>query len=323
MDRNPTPTRLPSLDSLRAFEVAARHLNFTRAADELHVTQSALSHRIKALEDELGVSLFRRLTRKLELTPQGEALAEGVRRGVAEIRRSLANLSRGARAGPLTVTTLPSVAVRWLVPRLGRFRTLNPAVEVRVAAEPELIDLNTRRADIALRFGVGKYPGLKITRLMGDVVFPVASPDILARIGPIVQPGEIGKFPLLYDTAAENDDSGSNWRAWADHSGAGDLPATDALYFNNALLVLEAAARGLGAALARRSLVHDDLSAGRLVRLLPHEAPTRYSYFAVTLPDIADDPVMNAFIRWLLAECQSLDMASGQGPPTARTRYEG
>jgi LysR family glycine cleavage system transcriptional activator len=323
MDRN-TPHRLPSLDSLRAFEVAARHLNFTRAADELHVTQSALSHRIKALEDELGIELFRRLTRRLELTPQGAALAEGVRRGVAEIRRAVSSLGRGARTGPLTVTTLPSVAVRWLVPRLSRFRSLNPGVEVRVAAEPELIDLSTRRADIALRFGLGKYPGLTASRLMGDVVFPVASPDLLARIGPINQPAEVTKFPLLYDTAAESDQSGSNWKSWSDHCNAGEIPSTDALYFNNALLALEAAARGLGAALARRSLVLDDLSAGRLVRLLPHEAPTRYSYFAVVLPDIEDDPVMNAFFRWLVAECHSIDdEAREAGTSAARTRYEG
>jgi LysR family transcriptional regulator, glycine cleavage system transcriptional activator len=303
MDRIPPSQRLPSLDSLRAFEVAARHLNFTRAADELHVTQSALSHRIKALEEELGVALFRRLTRKLELT----------------IKRALATLGRAGRTGPLTVTTLPSVAVRWLVPRLARFRALNPRVDVRVAAEPELIDLNTRRADIALRFGLGKYPGLKVTRLMGDVVFPVASPDVLARAGPITQPGEIRKFPLLFDTAAEHDDSRSNWQAWADHCGAGAIPHAEGLYFNNALLVLEAAARGLGAALARRSLVLDDMSAGRLVRLLPHEAPTHYAYFAVTLPDMEDDPAMNAFIHWLLAESQSV----GEQAPAARSRYEG
>lgn len=320
MDR-PVPTqRLPSLDSLRAFEVAARHLNFTRAADELHVTQSALSHRIKALEDELGVQLFRRLTRKLELTPEGTALAEGMARAVAEIRRAVAALGRAGRAGPLTVTTLPSVAVRWLVPRLARFRALNPTVEVRVAAEPELIDLTTRRADIALRFGLGKYPGLKATRLMGDVVFPVASPDLLARIGPITQPAEIVKFPLLFDTAAENDQSRSNWQSWADHCGAGAIASSEGLLFNNALLVLEAAARGLGAAMARRSLVLDELSAGRLVRLLPHESPTNYDYFAVTLPDMEDDPSLQAFIRWMLAECQTI----GETPsPATRSRYEG
>lgn len=320
MDRTAPSQRLPSLDSLRAFEVAARHLNFTRAADELHVTQSALSHRIKALEDELGVQLFRRLTRKLELTAQGEALADGVRRGIAEIRRAVGTLSRGGRPGPLTITTLPSFAVRWLVPRLSRFRALNPAVEVRLAAEPQLVDLSTRRADLALRFGSGKYPGLKATRLMGDVVFPVASPDLLARVGPIATPGEINKFPLLCDSAAENDDSGSDWNAWAGHCGAGELQTNEGLHFNNALMLLEAAARGLGAALARRSLVLDDLSAGRLVRLVPHEAPTRFSYFAVALPDMEDDPVMVSFIHWLLAECQSIGEPLS---PTARSRYEG
>ena len=197
--------RLPSLDSLRAFEAAARHLSFTRAGDELHVTQSALSHRIKALEDELGVALFRRVTRALEMTREGEILAQGVRRGLTEIARAVASLDHEQVSGPLRVTVLPSLAARWLIPRLKRFRRLYPDVDVRIVGDAKLVDLRARSADLAIRFGRGQYPGLNVVRLMSDAVFPVCSPRMLAEIGPIESPQEITRFPLLHDVPTEKE----------------------------------------------------------------------------------------------------------------------
>jgi LysR family glycine cleavage system transcriptional activator len=297
--------RLPSLDSLRAFEAAARHLSFTKAGEELHVTQSALSHRISALEEELGIKLFRRLTRKLELTPAGETLAAGVRRGLAEISRSVGAIDRKSGAEPLTVTALPSFATRWLVPRLPRFRTVCPDVEVRISADPALVNFNATDVDLAVRFGPGIYPGLHVVKLMGDSVFPVCSPALLAQRGAINSPAQLADWPLLHDMPTEHDGSGSGWSHWLRHVGAGDLSSEEGLRFNQAVLALEAAANGLGVALVRRSLIGDDLASGRLVRLLPHEAPTNFAYFFVCLPEAIERPAIGAFCKWLVAEATS------------------
>lgn len=302
--------RPPSLDALRTFECAARHLNFTRAGEELHVTQSALSHRISALEDELGVKLFRRLTRKLELTPAGETLAAGVRRGLAEISRAVGSIDRKTGIEPLNVSALPSFATRWLVPRLPRFRAMHPNIDVRISADPTLVNLQANEADLAVRFGHGQYPGLHVAKLMTDSVFPVCSPRLLAERGPITDPAQLAGWPLLHDMPTENDGSGSGWSHWLHYIGAGDMPCSEGLRFNQAVLAIEAAANGLGVALVRRSLIGDDLVSGRLVRLLPHEAPTSFSYFMVCLPEAVDRPAIRAFCDWLITE--SVLWPSGQ-----------
>lgn len=300
--------RLPSLDALRAFECAARHLSFTRAAEELHVTQSALSHRINALERELGVELFRRLARRLELTQAGEVLAGGMRRALDEILRATARMRREPSSEPLTVSVLPSFAMRWLVPRLGRFRDAQPDIDIRVLAEANLSNLRGGAADLAIRFGRGNYPEMHVVKLMADMVFPVANPELAKRVGQINAPAEIRRFPLLHDQGAESDGSGADWTSWLTHVGAPDVPCGDGIRFNRADLMLEAAASGLGLGLARRSLVGADLAAGRLVRVLPHEAPTVFSYFLVCLPELAERPSQAAFRAWVMGEAaQSVD----------------
>lgn len=189
--------RLPSLDSLRVFEAAARHLSLTKASDELHVTQSALSHRIQALEAELGVALFRRYARRIELTPAGEILAAGVRRGLDEVMRALASIDPAGAATSLTISVLPSFATRWLVPRLGCFRAEHPAIDVRIAADPALVDLHKGNADLGIRFGRGRYPGLYTQLLMADAVFPVCSPDFRRRMGDPAKPEDLLRCTLL------------------------------------------------------------------------------------------------------------------------------
>jgi LysR family glycine cleavage system transcriptional activator len=206
--------RLPSLDSLHVFAVAARHLNFTSAAAELHRTQSAVSHRIKTLEAELGVALFTRLTRRLELTPAGRALAVHMNQSLAEIARIIAGFGKLEGAQRLRVTALPSVASRWLMPRLPRFFDLCPDIEVQVIAESQLLDLRTEGIDLALRFGRGQYPRHSVSRLMTDRVLPVCSPKFLAEHGPISTIEELLALPLVHDSAAENDESHSDWCNW-------------------------------------------------------------------------------------------------------------
>ncbi len=294
--------RLPSLDTLRIFAVAARHLSFTKAANELHLTQSAISHRVRALEDELGVVLFNRLTRRLELTRAGQALAQRVERAVGDISRAVADLDEASDERRLSVTVLQSVASRWLVPRLPRFHARHPDIELQVIADADLLDLRSAGIDLALRFGRGVYPGHAATVLMPDSVFPVCSPRLIATHGPVTSIEALLDLPLLHDSATEDDGSGSDWRSWLNHLGRGDLDWRDGQRFSEAGLLIEATALGLGVALGRASLVSDLVANGTLVCPLPLSAPTAFSYYLLALPEAAALPKIVRFREWLQQE---------------------
>lgn len=294
--------RLPPLDALHVFAVAARHLNFSTAAAELHRTQSAVSHRIKALEAELGVALFVRLPRRLELTPAGRALALHMNQSLAEIARIIGEFGKLEGMQRLRVTALPSVASRWLTPRLPRFIDLCPETEVQVIAESQLLDLRAEGIDLAVRYGRGQYPRHTVSRLMTDRVLPVCSPSFLADHGPISTIEALLALPLVHDSAAEHDDSQSDWRSWLDRVGLTAIPHLSGQRFSNADLSIEAAVRGIGVALGRFTLVADGLSDGTLISPLPIATPTAYSYYIVALPERAALPKVVPFCRWLRAE---------------------
>jgi LysR family transcriptional regulator, glycine cleavage system transcriptional activator len=294
--------RLPSLDALHVFAVAARHLSFTSAATELHRTQSAVSHRVKTLEMELGVQLFIRLTRRLELTPAGRALAEHMNHSLAEIARIIAEFGKLDGKQRLRVTALPSVASRWLTPRLPRFLDLCPDVEVQVIAEAQVLDLRAEGIDLAVRFGHGRYPHHSVSLLMRDRVLPVCSPKLIDENGPVSTVDALLALPLIHDFAAETDQSQSGWRSWLDQLGWGATPRLGGQLFSSAELSIEAAVRGIGVALGRYSLVADMLAAGTLTSPLPLTTSTAYSYYIVTLPRSASLPKVVRFCRWLRAE---------------------
>lgn len=294
--------RLPSLDTLRVFSVAARHLSFTKAAEELHLTQSAISHRVRALEEELGVLLFNRLTRRLTLTPAGQALAQRVERAVSDIARAIDGLDGNSEERRLTVTTLPSVASRWLVPRLSRFQELHPEIELQVIADPTPLDLRSERIDVAIRFGAGSYPGYAVTTLMPDSVFPVCAPQLIANRRPTRTIDEMFDLPLLHDSSTEGDGSGSDWRSWLDHVGRGEVSCAHGQRFSDARLLIDAAALGLGVALARASLVADLLADGALICPLRLSAPTAFAYYLLALPKAEASAKVVAFRAWLKAE---------------------
>lgn len=295
--------RLPPLETLRVFEAAERHKSFKEAGDELGVTASAVSHRVATLEEELGTALFVRHTRRIEVTPEGERLAAGVRRGLLEIRHALTSINR--RGGTqIRITGIPSHVTRWLAPRLHRFRGAHPDIELHITADLALVDLRQKTFDVALRFGSGVYPGLNAEHLMDDTIFPVASPRYVAEVGPIKRPADVLPMTRILDVTAENDDSGTNWRTWFEHHGLPMEEINRGMHFNGAAITLEAAAGGLGLAIARRTLVGEELRSGRLVQVLPGEIKTNWKHYALVLPEMADWPPLRAFIAWLRTEAR-------------------
>jgi LysR family glycine cleavage system transcriptional activator len=277
-------------------------MSFTKAADELHLTQSAVSHRVRALEEELGVLLFDRLPRRLELTRAGQVLAQRVEQAVADIARTIADLDLGDDARRLTVTMLPSVASRWLVPRLPRFHALHPDIELQLIADPRLLDLRAAGIDLALRFGRGRYPGYAVTKLMPDRVFPVCSPRLLAQPGPLDSVEALLDLPLLHDSATEGDGSGSDWRSWLNHVGWHGAASDEGQRFSDAGLLIDAAVLGLGVALARVSLVSDYIANETLICPLSLSAPTAFAYYLLGLPEATTLPKIVCFRDWLRAE---------------------
>jgi LysR family glycine cleavage system transcriptional activator len=301
--------RTPSLEALRIFAVAARHLSFTDAANELCLTQSAVSHRIRGLEEELGFALFQRLTRRLELTPLGRALARKVDQAIGAIDRSIIELAEPDASGPLKVTMLPSVASHWLIPRLPRIRQGNPEIDVQVIADPRLLDLRADGIDLAIRFCRAPNPSYAATRLMGDRVVPVCAPALLERCGLINDVDALLRLPLLHDAATDGDGSDSSWRSWLDHLGRRDLACHAGQYFSEAGMMIEAAALGLGVGLARASLVADRLASGALVCPLELAAPTAFAYYVLGLPEAAERPRIALFRSLLVAEAAATEAA--------------
>jgi LysR family glycine cleavage system transcriptional activator len=303
---------LPPLDSLYVFAVAARRLSFTAAAAELHRTQSAVSHRIKALEAEVGAQLFTRGSRGLTLTAAGEALAFQVSRAVIDMARAIAELGHAGASRQLRVTMLPSVASQWLMPRLPRFCEQHPDLEVQVIADPRILDLRTEGIDLAIRFGHGRYRDHVTIPLMPDRVVPVCSPRLIETRGPVSSLEALLDLPLLHDSSAEGDGSLSDWRSWLEQLGRSDLPSQAGQRFSHAGLLIEAALVGIGVALARLSLVVDHLTQGTLISPLPLTTATAFAYYLVALPEVAALPKTARFSQWLHAEADQTTLAAAR-----------
>jgi LysR family transcriptional regulator, glycine cleavage system transcriptional activator len=285
---------LPSLNALRAFEAAARNLSLTLAGRELHVTQSAISHQVQNLEDELGVELFRRLPRSLRLTPAGEALAIAARDAFGRIEEAARAIDR--RPARLCVSVLPSFAARWLLPRLKRFRESWPRLDLRIHATREPCDFARDGVDLALRYGRGGWRGLRAEELLSEEVFPVCSPRLARSLR---APADLRRHVLLHDEVRA---AHGGWTEWLRAAGARDVDARRGIVFTDAHLMLQAAADGQGVALARSALSAGDLAAGRLVRPFECSVPARYRYFLVYPPAHAHRPEVRAFRDFLFSE---------------------
>lgn len=303
LDRPVRAEPLPSLNALLAFEVAARHLSFTKAAAELGVTQTAISHQVRALEHQLGAALFRRAPQRLTLTPEGEAWAAELSVIFARLRETHQRL-RGPRASTrdvVSVSIIPSFGSRWLVPRLGRFLSAQRDVEVRISASERLVDFSLEPVDLGIRFGSGRYPGLVTSKLADDALVVVAAPALAAQHAPW-QPVDLAHQTLLHDDFPEG------WSRWFRARGR-SLPASARLtQLTDSSMLVEAAVRAQGVALARWSLAVDELVLGRLVLLFPRVAPlaTGLAYYLVTPREYLRRPAVAAFRDWLLSEAASL-----------------
>ncbi len=288
--------RLPPLNALRAFEAAARHLSFTRASQELNVTQAAISHQVKALEERLGVPLFRRLNRRLLLTDAGQDYLPAVRDAFDRIAEATDRLDARDSVGALTVTVLASFAAKWLVPRLGRFREAHPDIDVRIAPSAHLTDFSREDVDLALRYGRGEWPGLRADRLMSEDIFPICSPQLLEGPHAIRSPADLRHHTLLHD------EGHGDWRVWLLSAGVEDVDPTRGPVFTDSGMVVQAAAEGQGVALGRSALYAADLDAGRVVKPFDIRLPVEFAYYVVCPTAIADRPKIAAFRDWVLAE---------------------
>jgi LysR family glycine cleavage system transcriptional activator len=290
---SPASRRLPPLSSLRAFEAAARHLSFTRAAGELHVTQAAVSHQVKALEDWLGLKLFRRQNRNVFLTEAGQAYLPAVREAFDGLAEATRRLRQRDGESKLTVTVTLSFAAKWLMPRLGRFRRLHPEIEFRIDATDRNVDLAREEMDVGLRYGAGSWPGLASRRLLNEELFPVCSPALAAELK---RPEDLARHTLLHDEMRQD------WRMWLLAAGVASVDPTRGPSFNNSAMCVQAAIDGEGVALGRSALVAADLAAGRLVRPFAVHLPTEFAYYVVFTPQAGELPRVKAFVDWLTAE---------------------
>ena len=290
--------RLPPLTALPSFEAAARHLSFSRAADELHVTHGAVSRAVRHLEDHLGVQLMMRATRSVRLTPIGAAFAAEIR-GVLEHLAAATSAATGQTAGIVNVSTIDSFAARWLMPRLSRFRRAHGDIDVRVAMSERLTDFVSDGIDIAIRCGGGQYPGLTADLLMTEDHFPVCSPKLLRGRHPLRKPADLARHTLLHDVFTVD------WAIWLRSAGIDHVDPHRGPTFLSSIHAIQAAIQGEGVVLGRSALVADDLTAGRLVRPFELSLPAGFAYYVVYPPSALKRPNVKAFRDWLVAEARS------------------
>lgn len=294
--------QLPPLTAMRTFEAAARHLSFTKAAQELFVTQAAVSHQIKALERDLGVALFRRLNRALALTDEGQALLPYVRDAFDQLTAGVQQLEQLCCAGTLSVTTTPSFASHWLVPRLGRIRHQHPDIELRLSGTERYADLLRDGFDCAIRHGHGDWPGLRADRLFQAAIVPVCSPNLLSGPAPLKKPADLANHTILRAM-----DGADEWQVWLKAAGVEGLDIEHGVRFDTGELALKAALSGIGVAMGRLPLIDEELAAGRLVEPFAIEFDEQYAYYFVVPEATADQPKINAFRAWLLDEVAKLE----------------
>lgn len=294
---------LPPLNALKVFEAAARHMSFTKAAEELHVTPGAVSQQIKTLEDFIGGRLFRRTKRALLLTDAAQASLPILREAFDKLEEAARILTARGDSRRLTVSVAPSLAAKWLVPRLDRFQEKNPEIEVWISADMEVVDFAVDDVDLAIRYGGGVYPGLEVELLMEESILPVCSPRLLTGERPLRTPADLAFHPLLHDGSPDQEElSSPNWAMWLKAAGVAGVDAKRGAKFNQSSLVIEAAVAGKGVALAKSTIALADLEAGRLVAPFDLTTPSSFSYYLVHPASKSRSAAVKSFKKWLREE---------------------
>jgi LysR family transcriptional regulator, glycine cleavage system transcriptional activator len=290
--------RIP-VGPLRAFDVAARHLNLSAAAEEMSVTHAAVSRQVKQLEERLGVTLFERLPRGLKLTAHGALLAEGTREAFDRLASAIEDVSVPAVRRRLTVSTFSSLSARWLMPRVQAFTELFPDVDLQVMTTSRLVDFARDDVDIALRFGTGQYPGLHVVPLFKPHEIVVASPELVKRGPPLKTLADLKHYTLLHD------DSHRTWVHWLNAVGAKGVNPRRGIICGDRNSLIQAALAGQGVGIASEVFAAGELAAGRLVRVFDLEVTSEFAIFAVCLPRRLTDPMISDALDWLLREAKA------------------
>lgn len=301
--------RLPALNALRAFEAAARLLSFTRAADELTVTPGAISQQIRQLEEFVGAPLFRRTGRQVLLTDAGQAALPLLSNAFEQISEAVHLMRAPARRDRLMVASAPSFAAKWLAQRLDRFQSAHPDAEVWVSADFALTDFNVSDIDLAIRYGKGVYESLRSEKILSESVLPVCSPVLLKGATPLRTPQDLAHHTLLHDEGNETDPSCPDWSSWLAARGATIPNATRGPRFNQASVIVEAAAAGRGVALAKRAIAQGDIEAGRLVApFADGAADIDFAYWMVWPKWRTPSKLARAFMSWLKEEARASEV---------------
>lgn len=302
---------MPGTRALRTLEAAGRHLNFTRAADELGLTPAAVSHQIKEIEDQLGVTLFIRTSRSIRLTEAGAVLCDAAADAIEQLNRAVSRARKLTRGTALLKVTLDAqFAAKWLMRRVDGFRKLHPDIELRFDISYDVRDFDLDDIDVAIRFGMGKYPGLRADRLFDNVIIPVCSPNLLRDGPPLRVPRDLFHHTLVHIEWSQQGVTWPNWRIWMAAAGVDDFDDSRSIVFANSSDAVQAAIDGSAVALADFAMVANDLSEGRLVR--PFDLGIRvsreFAYFLVYPQGVADDPRVAAFREWILQEAAKTEV---------------
>jgi LysR family glycine cleavage system transcriptional activator len=284
--------RLPPLNPLRAFEAAARHLQIAKAAAELNVTPSAVSHQLRTLEESLGVALFDRTKRQLKLTPHGAALLPSINSAFQTIADAAAKVGDASMAGDLVISSPVALTSRWLVRHIGEFLRQHPQVNLRIIPSNDDKEIYAPAVDLCIRYGNGRWSGRRVTALCTVALFPVCSPMLMNGPHPIRAVRDLQHHLLLCE------DDGTEWARWL-LGASGSLAEFRATGLGNAHIALEGAIFGQGVALGDSILAKDDLTEGRLVRLFEATIPAEHAYHIVCRHELAETPLVGGFIAWI------------------------
>ena len=304
-------TRVPPMQALRALEAAARTGSLTRAAEALSVTHGAISHQIKALEAIVGVPLIERAGRGIRMTDDGERLATRVRAALADVADAVREVSERNNPRQLRVSVTPSFAARWLLPRLGKFLARHPDIDLDVRSSIGLVDFRRDDTDIAIRHGFGGWPDVHAEHILSDTYFPVCSPRLAPKLPRA--PAELARYTLL-----RSDDEW--WKPWFEAVGLDWAEPSRGPIFNDSALMLQAAVEGQGVALARSSLLGNDVRNGLLVRLFDIDVPAPRRYYLVYPPRLAGSPKLALFRAWLEDEIRGEQPVPRVRAPKPRRR---